>query len=81
MRCFSLAAVICLLDGAIPVWAATFTVNSTDDVVDADLGNGLCETATGNGTCTLRAAIQEANALVGADTIDAWFLGYQPRLA
>lgn len=48
--------------------AATFTVNSTSDVVDANPGNGACATAAG--TCTLRAAIQEANALAGADQIN-----------
>jgi len=47
--------------------AATFTVNSSVDAVDASPGNGVC--ATANGACTLRAAIQEANALAGADTI------------
>ena len=31
-------------------------------------GDGVCAT-TGDSVCTLRAAIQEANALVGADTI------------
>jgi CSLREA domain-containing protein len=48
--------------------AATFAVNSTGDAVDAVPGNGACGTAAG--TCTLRAAIQEANALAGADTIN-----------
>jgi CSLREA domain-containing protein len=52
-----------------PVYAATFTVNSTGDGGDATPGDGVCETATGNGVCTLRAAIQEANALAGTDTI------------
>ena len=52
-----------------PAHAAVFTVNSTADAVDAQPGNGVCETAKGNGVCTLRAAIQEANALAGADTI------------
>jgi CSLREA domain-containing protein len=47
--------------------AVTFTVNSTDDGVDADPGDGLC--ATLDGVCTLRAAIQEANALATGDTI------------
>ncbi len=47
--------------------AATFKVNSTDDIVDAAPGNGVCMTLTG--VCTLRAAIQEANALAGADVI------------
>jgi CSLREA domain-containing protein len=47
--------------------AATFTVNSTADAVDARPGDGICATATG--ACTLRAAIQETNALPGADTV------------
>lgn len=50
--------------------AAAFTVNSTADAVDASPGDGSCETSTGNGVCTLRAAIQEANALAGADAIN-----------
>jgi CSLREA domain-containing protein len=49
--------------------AVTFTVNSPSDVPDANPGDGKCETAPGNGVCTLRAAIQETNALSGADTI------------
>jgi CSLREA domain-containing protein len=48
--------------------AATFTVDSTADATDAAPGNGTCATAAG--ACTLRAAIQEANALAGADTIN-----------
>ena len=47
--------------------AATFTVSSTSDRVDTVPGNGTCRTSAG--TCTLRAAVQEANALAGADTI------------
>ena len=47
----------------------TFTVNNSLDAPDANPGNGICETASGNGICTLRAAIQEANALAGANTI------------
>src|SRR5687768_14741066 len=46
---------------------ASFTVNSTSDAVDARVGDGACVTRAG--TCTLRAAIQEANALPGADLI------------
>jgi CSLREA domain-containing protein len=49
--------------------AATFTVNTTVDAVDANPGDGVCETAPGNSVCTLRAAILEANALPGADVI------------
>jgi CSLREA domain-containing protein len=49
------------------VYAISFTVNDTSDQVDAGPGDGICRTSSG--TCTLRAAIQEANALPGADTI------------
>ena len=48
--------------------AAPYTVNSTADRVDANIGNGECRTSVG--TCTLRAAIQEANATSGHDTIE-----------
>lgn len=47
--------------------AVGFTVDSGADAVDAMPGDGTC--ATASGACTLRAAIQEANALAGADTI------------
>lgn len=47
----------------------TFTVNSTIDATDANPGDGVCETAVGNGECTLRAAVQETNALAGMDWI------------
>jgi CSLREA domain-containing protein len=42
-----------------------FIVNSTGDGDDAFHGDGQCETAVGNGVCTLRAAIEEANAHAG----------------
>lgn len=51
-----------------PLQAATFPVTSIADAVDAAPGDGTC--ATSAGVCTLRAAIQEANALAGADTIN-----------
>src|SRR5438128_7834324 len=60
---FTLAS---LLLAVAPAAAAMFTVNDTADAVDAVL-DGNC--ATAGGTCTLRAAIQEANAHPGADTI------------
>lgn len=53
---------------ALPAGAATFVVNSTADSVDANPGDGVCADSGGN--CTLRAAVMEANALAGADTID-----------
>ncbi len=40
-----------------------------EDLGDAAPGDGECETVVGNMTCTLRAAIDEANALRGRDTI------------
>ena len=48
-------------------FAATFKVNSTGDDHDASPGNGSCATAAG--VCTLRAAIEEAGATAGDDTI------------
>ena len=47
---------------------ATFTVNTTVDTVDVTPGDGLAQDAAGN--TSLRAAVMEANALAGADTID-----------
>jgi hypothetical protein len=53
-----------------PMQASTaFIVNSPIDAADMSPGDGACETATGNGICTLRAAIQETNALPGPDSI------------
>lgn len=51
----------------LPGHAATFIVNSTADTSDDNPGNGIC--ADADGDCTLRAAIQEANALAGNDSI------------
>jgi len=46
-----------------------FVVTSTGDGDDAFPGDGQCETAVGNGVCTLRAAIEETNAHAGGDGI------------
>ncbi len=48
-------------------FAFSYTVNSTVDAVDADAADGLCADAAGN--CTLRAAVQQANAWPGSDYI------------
>ncbi len=61
---FTLAS---LLLAVAPAAAATFKVNDTADAVDAAPGDGTC--ATAGARCTLRAAIQEANAHTGPDTI------------
>ncbi|HEX7174437.1 MAG TPA: C25 family cysteine peptidase [Pyrinomonadaceae bacterium] len=55
-------------------FASTFIVNSTGDAPDSNLGDGLCSTGALVGVppvieCTLRAAIQQANADAIADTI------------
>src|SRR5438874_4925567 len=66
------AALLCA--GAFTLYAQApfpeiFVVNSTGDADDAFPGDGNCETAVGNGVCTLRAAIEEANAHAGGDGI------------
>ena len=57
-----------------PAHAATsFTVNSTADLEDEDSADAQCDTGRvlleSGSECTLRAAIQQANASSGADTI------------
>ena len=49
--------------------ALTITVNRPFDMPDVNPGDGVCEYAPGKGICTLRAAVQEANASPGAYTI------------
>ena len=66
---FFLTAMLGLILLAVPqsAAAATFTVNSTVDSVDASPGNGAC--ADSLNRCTLRAAIMESNASSGPNTI------------
>src|SRR5215213_2358991 len=72
VRFFSVIVILSILltqFGLSPVAAAAnFVVNSNADKEDASPRDGVCETAT-PGECTLRAAIQQANALAGSDTI------------
>jgi CSLREA domain-containing protein len=78
MRCRHL---LLLLAGAQAARAAgpIFVVNSTDEIHDAIPGDGKCETFPGNGVCTLRAAVEEANATpdalitIPAETINLAF--------
>ena len=58
---------VCVLFPAVHLQAAGFTVNTAKDTVDANPGDGAA--ADSGGKCSLRAAIMEANALSGADTI------------
>lgn len=63
---------LALVMGAQLVHAATFTANRSEDLPDANPGDGICQalpTLPGDGQCTLRAAIMEANALEGTHTI------------
>ncbi|MCC6178305.1 MAG: CSLREA domain-containing protein [Chloroflexi bacterium] len=53
--------------GPSPVFAAGFQVDTTDDDVDVNPGDGICKAFLG--ACPLRAAIMEANALPGPDVI------------
>src|SRR5262245_44419058 len=63
-----MAALILACELASMAGAATFTVTTTVDGDDANPGDGLC--ATMGGECTLRAAIEEANAHDDLDTIE-----------
>jgi CSLREA domain-containing protein len=60
------AATLGLLLGAKPAYAKTFTVDVTADLPDPE--DNACVVSIFGG-CTLRAAIQQANATSGADTI------------
>ena len=53
--------------------AATFTVDNKGNGGDAHPGNGRCSDAASH--CTLRAAVEESNALAGADSV-----GFRPGL-
>jgi uncharacterized repeat protein (TIGR01451 family)/CSLREA domain-containing protein len=57
--------------GAAPLFAVTFVVTSTGDGADTSPGDGVCDgdSGTAGAQCTLRAAIQSANATPGPDTI------------
>jgi len=62
---------LCLLAAAAmtaPLAAKTITVDTTLDIADATPGDGDCGWAGGK-ECSLRAAVQEANAHVGFDEI------------
>lgn len=70
------ASAMLLLAPAAPALAADFFVNNNNDAGDNSIGDGDCWTGGfvlvgmfGVFECTLRAAIQETNALAGSDTI------------
>jgi hypothetical protein len=55
------------LDGIGDACDLVFTVNSTNDLIDLNPGDGKCD--AGGNECTVRAAIMEANAFAGKDGI------------
>ncbi len=59
--------VVLVLFAAVSAKASTYVVNDLGDASDASAGDDVC--ATAGGVCTLRAAIEEANAHAGTDTI------------
>ena len=66
VRCLSISTAS-LLAAATLGQAATFTVDDFTDAVDMTPVDNVCLTA--GSKCTLRAAVQQANALAGPDTI------------
>lgn len=64
---------LCSLLIGLPVLAApaaqgaTFNVDTAEDAIDSDSTDGLCRTDAGS--CSLRAAVMQANAFPGEDTI------------
>ena len=70
-----LTVVIAFPDGA--YGQATFVVDSTGDGGDSNVVDGACD--DGTGSCTLRAAIEEANDVSGADFIKFDITGAGPH--
>jgi CSLREA domain-containing protein len=66
--CSLIAALLATLAYGVPAMAQTggptYTVNTTTDAPDASSTDGLCKTAAG--TCSLRAAVAQANLTTGA---------------
>lgn len=55
---------------SVPLGGLALAVDATDDTVDVAPGDGACSDGTADGAeCSLRAAIQEANAHAGPDLI------------
>ena len=67
MSVLRIAALVCAFGLVTGASATTFNVDNFNDLNDASPVNGACE--VGDGSCSLRAAVQEANALAGHDVI------------
>jgi hypothetical protein len=79
------AALFALAAGCGPAGGGGLVVNSAGDAGDSHPGDALCRTAASATECTLRAAMEEANARAGTDTITfnlpAGSLTIRPRAA
>lgn len=64
----NLVAVLLISNTAYAKPSVVFIVDDTTDLIDNNLADGICHTTAG--TCTLRAAIMQANALGGTHTIN-----------
>jgi hypothetical protein len=58
------------LAACVPSGGSTFVVNINGDGHDTHPGDGICTAVVGKPACTLRAALEESNALAGANTIN-----------
>lgn len=76
----AILAISALAAAAVPALAdSTITVNVMGDGSDVSGGDGACDASPATGDqCTLRAAIQTANASAGQDRIEFSFPGTQP---
>lgn len=77
MSALTVATLVTVGDQPVAADGRTFTVTSAGDAGDANEGNGACD--IGGGQCTLRAAIEEANAWPGHDTIQFNIPGSGPH--
>ena len=64
---YGLAALLATVFACPGAQAVEFALTTTADTLDSVPGDGLC--ANADGVCSLRAAVQETNALAGADRI------------
>ncbi|HEV8240577.1 MAG TPA: NosD domain-containing protein [Thermoanaerobaculia bacterium] len=80
MRAVIAVAVLSVLVAGGPLAAVTFTVNNVGDQPDANTADNVCSIAGQPTICTLRAAIQQANATAGTDTIAFSITGAGPHV-
>src|SRR5687768_15283081 len=75
-----LASLLVVLSARTSHASITFAVNQTSDASDENLADGVCDinSLVSGDQCTLRAAIEQANATSGADTINFNLLGSGP---